>query len=236
MFDKTIAVAALATVTTLAGPALADAHVTVQPPQAAAGSHAVLDVRVPNEEADQRTLSVAVRFPPGIASASYEPVPGWRVRVATRKPATPVQSGGRLLTEEVDTVTWTAERSADGIRPGQFRDFPVSILVPEGKAGSTLTFKAVQTYSGGEVVRWIGGPDADEPAPRVTLEPAVPEHGAVDHDVSEADGKASASAARPAAAVADDADDTLPIVLGTVGLVAGLAGLGVALAGRRRRA
>ena len=35
--------------------------------------------------------------------------------------------------------------------------------------GKALTFKALQTYSNGEVVRWIGPPDADEPAPQVTL-------------------------------------------------------------------
>ena len=37
------------------------------------------------------------------------------------------------------------------------------------QAGKALTFKALQTYSSGEVVRWIGPPDAEEPAPQVTL-------------------------------------------------------------------
>ena len=45
--------------------------------------------------------------------------------------------------------------------------------MPDGKPGSEVTFKALQTYQGGEVVRWIGPPDADEPAPTVTLTAAA---------------------------------------------------------------
>jgi hypothetical protein len=41
--------------------------------------------------------------------------------------------------------------------------------VPEGAAGSQLTFRAFQTYQRGERVAWTGAPDSDNPAPRVTL-------------------------------------------------------------------
>ena len=47
--------------------------------------------------------------------------------------------------------------------------------------GKALTFKALQTYTGGEVVRWIGPPDADEPAPQVTLAAAEEEEAAGSH-------------------------------------------------------
>ena len=43
----------------------------------------------------------------------------------------------------------------DGIPPGAFQDFGLSVQIP-GKAGDKLTFKALQTYSNGEIVRWIG--------------------------------------------------------------------------------
>jgi hypothetical protein len=36
-------------------------------------------------------------------------------------------------------------------------------------AGTQLVFRAFQTYQRGERVAWTGAPDADEPAPRVTL-------------------------------------------------------------------
>ncbi|MGH2709356.1 MAG: DUF1775 domain-containing protein, partial [Actinomycetota bacterium] len=56
------------------------------------------------------------------------------------------------------------------IKPDQFEEFPISVRVPEGEAGSFLRFKAYQTYRGGERVRWTSAdPEADTPAPRVKL-------------------------------------------------------------------
>ena len=53
------------------------------------------------------------------------------------------------MTTRVDRVVFSGGK----IGPGQFISFPVSILVPKGSAGTKLTFKALQTYSNGEVVR-----------------------------------------------------------------------------------
>src|SRR6185436_19764025 len=95
-------------------------------------------------------------------------VPGWKVRVITKKLATPIQTDDGPITEGIDRMVWTRTSGAGGIKPGQFQDFPISVQIP-GKAGDKLTFKALQTYSNGEVVRWIGAPSADQPAPRVTV-------------------------------------------------------------------
>ena len=76
----------------------------------------------------------------------------------------PLTSHGEEITEQVSRMIWTAESDKDGIRPGQFLDFPISVQIP-GEAGDTLTFKALQTYDNGEVVRWIGAPESEEPAP-----------------------------------------------------------------------
>ena len=71
-------------------------------------------------------------------------------------------------------------------------EFPLSVGVP-GKSGDTLTFKALQTYDNGDVVRWIGAPDADEPAPTITIsdeggliEDSTGEHGATHGEEPEA--------------------------------------------------
>src|SRR5438552_3264956 len=90
----------------LAVPAVADAHVTLQPSTAAAGAFTRLDVRVPNERDDATTSKVEVQFPTGFADASYEPVPGWAVKVTKKKLATPVQTDDGEVTEGVDTITW----------------------------------------------------------------------------------------------------------------------------------
>jgi uncharacterized protein len=156
---------------------MASAHVTLQPEEAPAGGFTRLDVRVPTERDNASTTKVDVQFPPGFLFVSTEPVPGWNSEITMRKLDKPVEQFGEQLTEEVDRVTFTAD--GEGIGPGQFQDFGLSLGVPD-KAGSTLTFKAVQTYSNGEVVRWIGPPDAEEPAPQVKLTAAEGEGAAAE--------------------------------------------------------
>lgn len=220
--NRTIAIAA--TVGTLAFPAAAAAHVTLQPSEVPAGGFTRLDVRVPTERPDASTTKVEVQFPPGFTTVSTEPVPGWTAKVARVKLAKPqVNDEGEKITDRVDTVTWTAGGQG-GIGPGQFQDFGLSVAVPD-KAGSSLTFKAVQTYSSGEVVRWIGPPDSEEPAPQVKLTAAEGEGG----------GTAPAAQQEPASGGDDDGgSDTLSIIaliVGAAGLAAGIAAL---LRGRGR--
>jgi uncharacterized protein len=145
----------------------AQAHVTVHPNALPAGGFQVVDVRVPNER-PVPTTKVDVKFPAGFLFLSYQPVPGWKTQVIYRKLAKPVTVFGERYTREVDRVVWSGGR----IRPGQFVEFPLSVRIPEAKGGTTLTFKALQTYSSGEIVRWIGNPSADEPAPQVLVRDA----------------------------------------------------------------
>jgi len=208
------AVAAVAAAV-LAAPAAADAHVTLQPQEVPAGGFTRLNVRVPNERDDASTTKVDVQLPGGFEFVSYEPVPGWKVKIARQK-------------KEVRRVTFTgSEKSA--IAPGQFRDFGLSVGVPEGKPGDKLTFKAVQTYSSGEIVRWIGPEDGETPAPTVAL--TTGEDGG--HAAA-----APAAAASPVAATTDDGggSDGLAIAALVVGALGLLAGVGALVAARRTRA
>jgi uncharacterized protein len=233
---KRITLASVATLSALGVPAVAQAHVTVQPKTAAAGAYVVEDVRVPNETDDAITTKVAVQFPEGFAEASYQTVPGWSVKVVKEKLATPVKTDDGEVTEGVKTITWTATSKADGIAPGQFQDFPLSVQIP-GKAGDTLTFKALQTYSDGTVARWIGAPDADKPAPQVQVTAAADDHHAT--AAPAAGGTATtenASAPVPAVSSTDDSDSNtlaiIALIVGALGLLAG----GASLASARRRA
>lgn len=223
----------------LAVPAGAAAHVTVQPPEAVGGGHAVISLRVPNESDEAGTTKVDVKFPPGFVSASYQKIPGWKARVVRTEKNPPVTIEGVEVTDQVDRVVFTASGRSAAIAPGQFQDFPLSVRIPEGKAGSKLTFKAVQTYSDGEIARWIGAADADKPAPQLTLVEGDAHgdgHEAGGDDVAESadhDDRAEA-----AASTSDAEDDDGPstglvivaLVLGAGGLLAGGAGL---LAARR---
>lgn len=204
----------------LAAPAVADAHVTVQPKTAPAGGFVRLDVRVPNERDDANTTKVDVKFPPGFAEASYEKVPGWSIKVTKAKLAKPIKTDDGEVTEQVSQITWTADKPADGIPPGAFQDFGLSVQVP-GKAGDTLTFKALQTYSNGTVVRWIGAKDSDTPAPTVAVTGPT------------------ASQATPAASSSGGSSNGLAIaalIVGALGLITGVAALTAARPRRRVRA
>jgi uncharacterized protein len=204
-------------------PATAQAHVTLQPNEAAAGSFTVLDVRVPNETDNANTTKVQVQFPPGFAEASYQQVPGWSVKVIEEKLAQPVQTDDGPVTEGVHEMIWIGQGSAGRIAPGQFMDFPVSVQIP-GKAGEELTFKALQTYDDGEVVRWIGAPESEHPAPQVLVTAAAEDpHGAAASEPSS--GSGSDDKASKGLGIA-------AMVVGALGLLAGGAAL---LLGRRRR-
>lgn len=179
---KKAAIAALAL--GLAVPAVAQGHVTVQPGEVAAGGFTRLDVRVPNERDDAGTVKVEVQFADGFHFASYEPVPGWDVEIKMEKLDQPVEgSHGEEVTEQVSRVIWTGDGREGIIPPGAFHDFGLSVQTPD-TPDETLTFPALQTYEGGEVVRWIGAPDSEEPAPTVTLTAAEEEHGATQEETA----------------------------------------------------
>lgn len=212
----------LIAVVALALPASAGAHVTLQPEEAPAEDFVVLDVRVPNERDNAATTKVDVQFPPGFPFVSYQPVAGWSVQVQMEKLAKPITSHGEEITEQVSQVTWTADTDQAGVQPGQFVDLPISVQIPD-KAGTALTFKALQTYDNGEVVRWIGAPESEEPAPQVLVTEGGEEHEA-----------AASDSADEASDDSEDASEGLGVaalIVGGLGLLAG----GSALVRSRRR-
>ena len=209
--------AAVAAVT-LAAPAAAQAHVTVQPNTATVGSYVVESVRVPNERDDASTVKLDLQLPPGFAEVSYEARPGWSVKLTMAKLAKPVQTDDGPVTEEVRRITFTGHGTQGRIGPGQFMDFPLSVQVP-GKAGDKLTFKALQTYSNGEVVRWIGAPDSESPAPVLTVTGTQATGAAAPRAVAPASADAGGGASKGLAVTA--------LVLGALGLIAGVAALGL---------
>jgi uncharacterized protein len=212
----------------LAAPAAAEAHVTLQPNTAVAGAFTVENVRVPNERDNAPTVKVDLQLPHGFVSVSYEPKPGWSAKVATAKLAKPVQTDDGPIDEEVRRITLTGHGPNGKIGPGQFMDFPLSVQIP-GKAGDKLVFKAIQTYSNGEVVRWIGAPDSDTPAPIVSVVNAA------------ATATAATPGPPPAAPPRTSGDDGgggaskglgwTALILGALGLVAGLAAFGIRRSG-----
>ncbi|MEG3629845.1 YcnI family copper-binding membrane protein [Streptomyces poriticola] len=232
----------------LSSPAFA--HVTVQPEGTAAqGGYATVNFKVPNERDNASTTKLEITFPADhpLSSVMPAPVPGWKADVTKSKLDKPIEAHGKKLTEAVTKVTWTAD--GKGIEPGYFQKFPVSVgALPEDT--DELVFKALQTYSNDEVVRWIevpqeGQEEPDHPAPVLELSAAEDGHHGGGSDAKsgeEAEGAHEAKDAEPAAqntttadAGSSDSTDTTARVLGVVGIVVGAAGVAYGvLAGRRR--
>jgi periplasmic copper chaperone A len=228
----------LAAALALLAPAAAQAHVSLHPNEVPTGSFATLDIRVPNEMESANTVKLAVQVPPGFLDISPEYMPGWTPKVLTSKLAKPVQTDNGEVTEQVKEIIWTGDGKQGKIPPGQFLNFPISTEIP-GKEGEELTFKVLQYYDNGEVVRWIGPPSSEEPAPQID----VTAEGGVLQDVagsetappSPSTSAGESSAETSSSKSSDSASKGLGIaalIVGALGLLAG----GAALIRSRRTA
>ncbi|MFF1440866.1 YcnI family protein [Streptomyces sp. NPDC058295] len=226
----------------LSSPAFAHVSVAAEG-TAAKGGYAVVDFKVPNERDNASTTKLEVAFPTDhpLASAMPEPINGWKIVVTKSKLAKPIELHGKQISEAVSKITWTA--TGKGIEAGYFQKFPVSVgALPED--ADELVFKAIQTYSNKEVVRWIevqedGAEEPENPAPVLALAAASEDehsHGTTAEDASdESADDAKAAASTTEAASDSDSSDTTARVLGVVGIVVGAAGVAYGvLAGRRR--
>ncbi|MEU9308208.1 YcnI family protein [Streptomyces sp. NPDC048256] len=226
----------------LSSPAFAHVSVAAEG-TAAKGGYAVVDFKVPNERDNASTTKLEVTFPTDhpLASAMPEPINGWKIEVTKSKLAKPIELHGKQISEAVSKITWTA--TGKGIEAGYFQKFPVSVgALPED--ADELVFKAIQTYSNKEVVRWIevqedGAEEPENPAPVLALAAASEDehsHGTSAEDASdESSDDAKAAASTTEAASDSDSSDTTARVLGVVGIVVGAAGVAYGvLAGRRR--
>jgi uncharacterized protein YcnI len=138
--------------------------------------------RTPNEESHAATVKVQVFFPTDhpLLGVLVEPHPGWHFRVRSARLAHPVTTDDGSITDAVSVVTWTADRTADGLQPGESTDFVVT--AGELPDAASVTFRVLQTYSDGHVVKWItvaapGAAEPEFPAPVLQLSAAGSEPG-----------------------------------------------------------
>ncbi|GHE13969.1 YcnI family copper-binding membrane protein [Klenkia taihuensis] len=229
--------AAVATVATLvAGTGIASAHVRVSSDDATPGGYGVMTFRVPNESDTASTVSLRIQLPTDtpLTFVQAEPVPGWTVTRTTTQLDPPVESDGDTITEAVSVVQFTAAEGG-GIAPGQFQEF--RLLGGPFPDADSLTLPTVQTYSDGTEAAWIeptveGQDEPQSPAPVLGL--TGTSGGAADAHGSGGTSTDTASSSTPAT---DDGGDGLAVtalVLGGLGLLAGLGGLVLGLSARRR--
>ncbi|KQS65994.1 YcnI family protein [Modestobacter sp. Leaf380] len=235
---RRLAVLTLATgIAVVAGSGVASAHVRVSSSDATPGGYGVFTFRVPNESDTASTTSLRIQLPTDtpLTFVQAEPVAGWTITPTTTQLDPPVESDGEEITQAVTVVQFTAE-TGGGIAPGQFQEF--SLLGGPFPDADSVSFAAVQTYSDGSEAAWIeptveGQDEPQYPAP--VLELAAGTEAAGDAHGS---GSADADAGTTTEAASGDEDGNglavTALVLGGLGLVAGLAGLALGLTARRR--
>jgi uncharacterized protein len=219
----------------LLAPASAQAHISLHPNTIPAGAFATLDVRVPGEQEGAYVKRVDVLFPAGFTGVDYENVPGWTAHVIEAKLATPLKEDGETIDTDVSQIVWTWTGPLGKVNNGQFVDFPLSLAIPANTSGRALEFRTVQTYSNGQVVRWIDRSlTAEHPSPRIN----VTAKGGVIEDVAGAEAGPSANQTGTAqtapianAAIvrstsgASEGLGVLALVLGALGLLVSLIAL-----------
>ena len=210
MIRRALLAAAVAAL--VAAPA-ASAHVQVRPALAAPGDPVLFQVIVPNEK-DAHTVEVTLQVPKDVLPFSFEEPAGW-TRENKEGP------DGSL-----ETITWKGELAEDG-----FARFSFLASTPEQEG--EIVWKSIQTYDDGSTSRWIGEPDADNPAAVTTISKDAPRENAGGESGEAEDGAAATPAASATAAPEDaapaatveDSDSPLPIILSVVALALAAAAL-----------
>jgi uncharacterized protein YcnI len=148
------------------GGSVAVAHVTVHSDDAVQGGSAEIAFRVPNESDTASTVTLRLAFPMDtpIAEVAVLPTAGWTYQVTKAATATPLSTeDGDDVSEVVSQIEWRAASPDTAVKPGEFQVF--RIVAGPLPQTDWLTFKAVQTYSDGQVQRWIDEPLADGSEP-----------------------------------------------------------------------
>ncbi len=197
----------------------AEGHAVLQPSASRPAEQQVYTLTVPSERSSD-VISVSLQVPAEVESLIVREAPGWKVRL---------QKEG----DRVAVVRWSGNR----IPPSQYDSFQFIARNPV-KQG-TLEWKVIQQYTNA-TDRWIGPLDSEHPAARTTITESATPVDAINTESgtsAAAGGSPGADTTAPAktGAAKDEDSDALPLILAIVALVAGLAALGVALAGRRRR-
>jgi uncharacterized protein YcnI len=193
----------------------ATAHVTLQP---TAGRPADLQryrVIVPNERESQATTGVDLRMPAGITFALVESVAGWRTQVVKRG-------------SEIAELRWRHGR----VPPGGYVE--LHFIARNPVRTGTIAWKALQRYDDGSVVRWIGSPTSDQPAPVTQLsETATPVDVVSTHGEAKPTATGDGAAAPSRANGGGDGHDGLALGVAIAAAVLAAGALGLQL--RRRR-
>jgi uncharacterized protein YcnI len=123
------------------------AHIVFAEPKAAAGSHYKGSLRVGHGCGVDATTALTVQMPAGFRGTKPQPKHGWRVSIRKAALATPYDSHGRTVKEEVVELLWEAQSSEFHLLNEHFDEFSFTTQLPA--VPGAAWFKIIQTCSQG---------------------------------------------------------------------------------------
>jgi uncharacterized protein YcnI len=144
---KTFALAAGLAVASLAQ-TLAQAHVSLEEPAAIASKGYKAVLRIGHGCDGTATHTVRVRIPSGFQGAKPMPKPGWVLDIQRAPLATPYETHGRKISDDVVEITWRASSPGAALPDAQYDEFVLRGQLP-AEAGP-LWFKVQQLCEKGQ--------------------------------------------------------------------------------------
>nr|WP_295130479.1 YcnI family protein [uncultured Roseateles sp.] len=155
----------------------AHAHVTLEQPEAEAGQSYKAVLRIGHGCEGSATTRVSVILPPGFRGAKPVPKAGWRLETRREVLSQPYESHGRLISDELAEVSWTAQGEDNYLQDAWYDEFTVRGTLPS-EASGPLWFKVKQQCLKGEWL-WVEVPASGDstrglkaPAARLMLRKA----------------------------------------------------------------
>ncbi|TDP74524.1 YcnI family protein [Roseateles toxinivorans] len=153
----------------------AHAHITLDPPEAPAGSSYRAVFRVGHGCDGAATKEIVVTLPEGMRGAKPSPKPGWTLTTQRRALRAPYDSHGKRVTDELAEARWTANSEANHLQDAWYDEFVLRATLP-AEPGE-LAFAVRQVCTQGEW-SWAERPTADNPRPgapavRLLIRPAT---------------------------------------------------------------
>jgi uncharacterized protein YcnI len=113
----------LITTAALLGAAAAQAHVTLEEPQALVGAGYKAVLRVGHGCEGTATHTVIVRPPAGFRGAKPMPKAGWALTIERAPLAQPYESHGRKISDDVVQITWKATGKESFLADAHYDEF-----------------------------------------------------------------------------------------------------------------
>ncbi len=151
----------ITTASSLALATAASAHVTLEQPEAPAGSNYKAVLKVGHGCDGSATTRISVALPAGFRAAKPTPKAGWLLEVKREKLSAPYESHGRQVSDEVVEVSWTAKAAEFYLQDAWYDEFIIRGGLP-ASAGA-LWFKVSQTCVIGEGL-WVEVPASGDSA------------------------------------------------------------------------